>query len=48
VLTLKNGGTDLAYNPAVPVADSLKAEIADLKAKIISGDIVIPASKPIQ
>jgi basic membrane protein A len=42
VLTLANGGADLAYNPAITVPDALKAEIADLKAKIISGDIKIP------
>lgn len=48
VLTLENGGTDLAFNPAVPVPDALSAEIADLKAKIISGAITIPAPKPIQ
>jgi basic membrane protein A and related proteins len=43
VLTLANGGTDLVINPAITVPDALKTEIADLKAKIISGEIVIPA-----
>ena len=47
-LTLENGGTDLIYNPAITVPDALKAEIADLKAKIISGEVVIPAPLPIQ
>ena len=48
MLTLENGGTDLIYNPAIAVPDALKAEIADLKAKIISGEVVIPAPLPIQ
>lgn len=48
VLTLENGGTDLVYNSAITVPDDLKAEVADLKAKIISGDIVIPAPVAIQ
>lgn len=48
ILTLENGGTDLLINPAVEVPATLVAEIADLKAKIISGEIVIPAPKPIQ
>jgi len=48
VLTLANDGATLAYNPAVAVPDALKAEIADLQAKIISGEIKIPAPKPIQ
>ena len=48
VLTLANGGTDLAYNPAVTVPAALAAEVADIKAKIIAGTIVIPAPKPIQ
>jgi basic membrane protein A len=43
VLTLENGGTSLTYNSAVVVPDELKAAIADLQAKIISGEIVIPA-----
>lgn len=47
-LTLANGGTDLAYNPAITVPDDLKAEIATLKEKIISGEIVIPGPKPIE
>jgi basic membrane protein A len=47
-LTLENGGTDLAYNPAVEVPEELKAEIAALKEKIISGEIVIPGPKPIE
>lgn len=48
VLTLENGGTALAFNPAVTVPEALAAEIADIQAKIISGEIVIPAPKPIQ
>ena len=48
VLTLANEGTTLAFNPAVTVPDALKVEIADLQAKIISGEIVIPAPKPIK
>jgi basic membrane protein A len=48
VLTLENGGTSLTYNPAVTVPDSLKAEIADIQAQIISGKIKIPASKAIE
>ena len=48
VLTLKNGGTTLTYNQAVPVSELLKAEVADLQVQIISGAITIPASKPIQ
>jgi basic membrane protein A len=48
VLTLENGGTQLTYNPAVEVPEELKAEIADLEAKIISGEIVIPAPLPIE
>jgi len=48
VLTLENGGTLLTYNDKVEVPEALKTEIADLQAKIISGDIVIPDPKPIQ
>lgn len=48
VLTLENGGTALTYNDKIVVPDDLKAEIADLQAKIISGEIVIPAPLPIE
>ncbi len=48
VLTLENGGTLLTYNDKVAVPEELKAEIADLQAKIISGDIVIPDPVAIQ
>ncbi len=48
ILTLENGGTDLAYNPAIEIPEDLKAEVAALKEKIISGEIVIPAPKPIE
>jgi basic membrane protein A len=47
-LTLANGGTDLAYNSAITVPQALMDEIAALKAKIISGEIVIPAPVVIQ
>ena len=43
VLTLANGGTALAYNKTIAVPDALKAEVADLAKKIISGEITIPA-----
>jgi basic membrane protein A len=43
VLTLANGGTALAYNSTIAVPDALKAEVADLAKKIISGEITIPA-----
>ncbi|OGN74458.1 MAG: hypothetical protein A2X25_06110 [Chloroflexi bacterium GWB2_49_20] len=48
VLTLDNGGTALAYNSAITIPDDLKTEIEGLQAQIISGEIVIPAPKPIQ
>jgi basic membrane protein A len=48
VLTLENGGTALAFNPAVTVPADLAAEIDGLAAKLISGEVVIPAPKPIQ
>jgi hypothetical protein len=45
-LTLANGGIALAYNPAVPVPDALKAEIAALTPKITSGAIVPWPTRP--
>jgi basic membrane protein A len=43
VLTLANGGTEIAYNPAVNVPSSIKSEVAALAGKIISGELKIPA-----
>jgi basic membrane protein A len=46
-LTLGNGGIALAYNPAVPVPDALKAEIEALIPKIDSGAIVAWPTRPV-
>ena len=48
VLTLENEGTQLTYNPKVAVPDALKAEVAELAKKIISGELKIPAPVAIQ
>lgn len=48
VLTLENEGTQLTYNSKVAVPDALKAEVAELAKKIISGEIKIPAPVAIQ
>jgi len=44
--TLKNGGVDLApfHDYASKVDPGLEKEIADIKAKIISGDIVVTSA----
>jgi len=47
-LTLKNGGTSLAYNADIAIPDELKAETDAIGEKIKSGEIVIPPPQPIK
>ena len=39
ILQFTNGGTDIAYNAEIDVPADLKAEVAALKDKILSGEI---------